>query len=141
MTNAVDIMRSAILVANSNHVPGCSTVEKHGKVIIVSNVSDEHHARIEPGKSIVLFGIERNHVHGPFAYATKFEVGDVAEYNSFNISYTGRITSITAKTVTIVAYQGTTSERSYRLPLQKFDFHNRHFDAEETRKSNAAWMD
>lgn len=140
-TQSIGFENSAILVANSNHVSCSPIVCKVGKIIIVKDVSEEHHAMIEPRKSITLYGIERNRISGPVAYETTFKIGDPAEYNSYNISYVGEITSITEKTVTIVAYKGTTSARTYRLSLEKFEWRNRMFNAKETSERNAAWTD
>src|SRR5690348_11656791 len=78
-------------------------------------VTEGHHAEIVPGRSIRLFGTVaagsryvRNESGRMVSceqhpYQRDFVVGDVAEYSSYNLSYTGTIRSITAKTVTIVA--------------------------------------
>ncbi len=70
-----------------------------------------------------------------------FKVGDRAIYGGGNVDYVGTITAIGAKTVTIVAYAGTGCERVSRLSLWDFDRLNWDFNAEETERRNAAWMD
>jgi hypothetical protein len=63
---------------------------------------------------------------------TKLAVGELAEYDSYNLSYTGKITKITEKCVTIVSY-GTT----HRLDLSSFCWRNWDFNAAETAARNA----
>lgn len=71
---------------------------------------------------------------------TTFAVGDEAEYNSYNLSYTGTITKITDKGVTIVAYQGSNIEKTHRLSLNDFCWRNWNFNAVEVAKKNAEEM-
>jgi hypothetical protein len=66
---------------------------------------------------------------------TKFQVGDAAEYDSFNLSYVGVIERITDKTVTIVKTRGTNSTK-HRLSLYEFCWRNHKFDAAETQERN-----
>lgn len=62
-----------------------------------------------------------------------FKVGDLAEYDSYNLSYLGKITKITDKCVTIEPeYTGGTK----RLDLHTFMWRNHDFDLEKTRKDN-----
>jgi hypothetical protein len=68
---------------------------------------------------------------------TKLAVGDLAEYDSYNLSYTGKITKITEKCVTIVAYPGSTIETTHRLDLNTFCWRNWDFNAAETAARNA----
>jgi len=138
MTNLTSVnLNSAKLVANVNHL---GLKAKLVKPVTIENISTGHHARIEPGKSITLYGFETNSLT-PHNYETRFELGDVAEYDSYNLSYTGIITSIAAKTVTIVSYFGTSSATTHRLSLEKFEWRNREFSAEKTFKRNSEWMD
>lgn len=67
-----------------------------------------------------------------------FVVGDTAEYDSYNLSYTGEIVKITDKCVTIVAYKGHRGmEKTHRLDLDTFCWRNHNFDAVETARQNA----
>ena len=105
-----------------------------------------HHVAVIPKVSIVCFGIEDNRtrldpatgrrVHEPYPYRVAFKVGDVAAYGGMNLTYTGRIESIGAKTVTIV--DGSTRTR---LDLQAFSSLNRDFNLARIERRNAEWMD
>lgn len=113
-----------------------------------------HHAEIVVGESICLFGLVpagsryvrdeqtgrqvscRDHV-----YKKTFRIGDVAECNSYNLVYVGVVRGITEKTVTIVQYEGTSGEKTYRLDLHTFDQRNWDFDAAAAAKRNADWND
>lgn len=65
-------------------------------------------------------------------FDTTFNIGDSAEYDSYNLSYVGTIKSITHKTVTIIERDGTT----HRLNLRQFCWRNYDFNLDETLKSN-----
>lgn len=56
-----------------------------------------------------------------------FQLGDFAEYNSYNLSYFGPIVGITDKTVTIQEKYGSTPRR-HRLKLHEFMWRNYNFD-------------
>jgi hypothetical protein len=70
----------------------------------------------------------------------EFKIGDRAEYDSYNLSYVGNITSITEKTVTIEAYQGTPNAKRHRLSLVAFCWRNWNFDTEEIARKNSDTM-
>jgi len=65
-----------------------------------------------------------------------FELGDIAEYDSFNLRYTGQISRITEKGVQITAYPGSRNERRYNLDLYRFCWRNYDFDAAKTHAHN-----
>ena len=88
----------------------------------------EYQVEIMPNKSISVFK------NGELC--NTFALGDEAEYDSYNLSYTGEITKITAKQVTIVAYKGTGCEKTKRLDLYTFCWRNYDFDAAETAAKN-----
>jgi len=97
-------------------------------------------AEIEKGKSIRLFGARKRwegSEESVALYETKFEVGSEAEYDSFNLSYTGTIVSITDKTVTIQPPYG---DKKKRLKIATFQWRNWNFDAEETSRKNSETM-
>lgn len=102
-----------------------------GKVATV-DLGDGHFAVVTPGRSIRLYGLERNRRAGPVDYDRTFEIGDTVAMDSYNLVYTGQITSIGAKTVTIKGNLGTK-----RLNLERFSWFNRLFDLEETARRNA----
>lgn len=80
---------------------------------------------VEPKKSI---SVTRTG-HAP----TLFVIGDEAEYDSYNLSYTGTITAITDKTVTI---RPRYSEKTRRLKLSDFAWRNYNFDSALVAEKN-----
>ena len=78
-------------------------------------------AHITPGESIRIVG-ERYKK----PYDVTFYIGGEAVVGSFNLIYTGTITRISEKTVTVVEYPGSSMEKSYRMSLAKFE--NRNYD-------------
>jgi hypothetical protein len=92
----------------------------------------EYLVAIEKNKSIAIF---REQKDGTVAICRKFVIGDVAEYDSYNLSYCGEIESISDKTVTIVKVRGV-SNTKHRLDLNTFCWRNFGFDLEKTRESN-----
>lgn len=94
------------------------------------------------GKEIRLAGTKDR--YGPngreeVKYDRVFKIGDWVEYDSYNLSYIGTITSIGAKTVTI-APQGESNSKKRRLKLYTFSWRNWDFDLEETRRKNSETM-
>lgn len=63
-----------------------------------------------------------------------FKVGDMAEYDSWNLSYYGTIYRITEKTVTIVERFG---DKSHRLTIEQFCNKNWNWSLEETKEKDA----
>lgn len=87
--------------------------------------------------------IDRNAFIGIYRHGemcSSFRIGDTAEYDSYNLRYTGRITKITDKTVQITAYPGTQSERRHNLSLYEFCYRNYDFNAEKVAAHNANEM-
>lgn len=62
-----------------------------------------------------------------------FRQGDVAEYDSYNLKYTGEIVSITGKNVIIQPRFGS---RTKRLDFRAFAWRNFDFDAERIAREN-----
>uniref|UniRef100_A0A6M3L970 Uncharacterized protein n=1 Tax=viral metagenome TaxID=1070528 RepID=A0A6M3L970_9ZZZZ len=89
-----------------------------------------HKADIMPDNYILIYGMEFNHVNGPVTFNKTFNIGDNAEYDSYNLSYVGKITAIKAKYIEITAY-GTTK---HRLDIYSFSWRNWDFDLEKIRK-------
>lgn len=77
---------------------------------------------------------------GSIKQGVTLRVGDEAEYDSYNLSYTGTITKITEKAVTIVAYPGSRMARTHRLDLNAFCWRNFDFNAAATAKRNSEEM-
>ena len=69
-----------------------------------------------------------------------FDTGDVAELDSYNLTYTGVIRKITPNTVTVEQYPGTQMSRTKRLSMYEFCWRNWNFDAVETENRNSIEM-
>lgn len=106
-------------------------------------------ADVTPKKSIRLYGTQkRTRWNGEtqtretfdLEFSNTFAIGDLAEYDSYNLSYYGKIISITAKTVTIEErhknYDAEHGKR-HRLNLYQFAWRNWNFDADEAFEKNA----
>jgi hypothetical protein len=91
-------------------------------------VETKYSVNIDRNKSIVIFveGVQVN----------QFNIGDEAEYGSYNLIYTGPITKITDKIVQITAYPGTRNETKHNLSLDTFCWRNEKFDAAKVAKYN-----
>lgn len=89
---------------------------------------------IEPRKAITISGIYKNRIDGPIAFNKTFKVGDVAVYGSYNLIYTGIITAIGEKTVTIQHYKNSTDKS--RLNLYRFSWRNWDFDHDRIEAYN-----
>lgn len=123
--------------------------KRFGKVY-PGEVVKGHHAEIVPGKSIRLFGSvgqrwgnREDGMNGLIdggVYVRDFKIGDTAVVGSYNLTYTGKITAITEKTITVVEYHGTSMAKTYRMDLWTFDMRNWDFDADATAKRNAEMM-
>lgn len=104
-----------------------------------------HHAEIVPGESITLMGErdvcfhaantndEKRYITTKAEYRITFRIGDLAEYDSYNLVYLGRIVSITEKGVTIEAHG-----RRHRLDVYGFSNKNCDFDLESIQRRNHA---
>lgn len=99
-----------------------------------TNTQGTYHAEIGRS-SIRVFGIMTNHVNGPQQFNKTFKVGDCAEYGSYNLIYTGTITNIGPKSVSIA--HGTEQQpETTRLSIYEFIDRNWNFDAEKIEKYN-----
>ena len=68
-----------------------------------------------------------------FVSMRRFEVGDEAEYDSFNLQYTGIIRAIGPKTVTVES----SFEGKKRLKAAEFGWRNWDFNSAEVARRNA----
>lgn len=94
-------------------------------------IEDGANADVTPGESIRIFGCTE---YGE-SYDKTFEIGDYAIYGSYNLTYTGPITAIGPKTVTIDASD--TGERPKRIPLYTFSWRNKFYNAAKIAARNA----
>lgn len=92
---------------------------------------------IKKGKSITICDGQDG---GAVRVGRTFNVGDKAEYDSYNLSYIGEITAITEKTVSIVAYKGTQNEKLHRLDMNTFCWRNFNFDFVRAEAENSETM-
>lgn len=127
-------------------------IKRRGSVIQrTEDTSREFNAEIVKNQSIRLFGWTRgtkcgydvdrsgrNPTTRPFVRV--FRIGDEAEYDSFNLSYIGKIAAIGEKTVAIESRAGSSS-KLHRLDLYTFALRNWDFDAAVARKRNSEWLD
>lgn len=77
------------------------------------------------------------HTNEPPLVVREFKVGDVAEYDSYNLSYHGPIFAITAKTVTVQRSIGANA----RMAMANFVETNYRFDLATATKRNNEWSD
>ena len=94
-----------------------------------------YNADVLPGHSLRIFGTMTNHGRGPQEFDTVFRLGDVAEYGSYNMIYTGKIVRIGAKTVTIKHCEH--SAEVTQLDIYSFIDKNWNFDAVKIAKHNS----
>lgn len=85
-------------------------------------------ATLVPGKHIIVEFFRDDQ----FVSMRKFEVGDVAEYDSYNLHYTAPIVSIGKSTVTFKVYDG-----KKRIKAENFAWRNWDFNAAEIARRNA----
>lgn len=83
-----------------------------------------------PKVSIAVQRVERD---GSVTPKNVFKVGDEAEYDSYNLIYTGKIVSITDKSVTI---QPKYASQKKRLKLIDFAWRNYDFDSAKVAAKN-----
>jgi hypothetical protein len=92
-------------------------------------------ADIEKGQSIRIYGFYDN--SRPFDVTLK--IGDVAEYDSWNVGYHGTISNVTTKRVTISdKYE---KGKTYSLDLAKFVRHNWDINDLDAIKRDLDWTD
>ena len=106
----------------------------HRGVTYVGTTTDDLNAEIVKGKTIRIYG---TYCKSPFDKT--FQLGDYAEYDSFNLSYYGEIANITEKCVTIVERYGR-YRKTHRLDLYTFIWRNRAFDLAKIEARNADTM-
>ena len=111
--------------------------------LIPGKVVKNSYAAITPGRSIVLFGINQNarsdyRLRG---YTRRFTIGDVAEYDSYNLSYLGKIVQITDKRITFSgerrAQSSDSKQKTRQLSIHEFNWRNWDLNVEETKERNA----
>lgn len=129
-------------------------VVKSGKATTYYNVKDRnytrrgmtyegrirtgHHVEVQPGEYIRLFGhheiYDKDNNVVEKDYDITFRVGDEAVYDEYNLIYTGKIVSITAKNVTVKDDQLMDKKR---LNFYMFSSYNDNYDEERIARRNA----
>ena len=92
-------------------------------------------AEIEPGVFIRLFGTRYPGTPNAHAYARTFKLGDLAEHDSYNLSYYGRIVAITEKSISIEDGRGNRPSLR-RLDVHAFNWRNWNFDRTQAANRN-----
>ena len=87
-----------------------------------------YRATLVPGKHIIVEHFRDDQ----FVSMRKFEIGDEAEYDSYNLHYTAPIVSIGKSTVTFKVYDG-----KRRLKAENFAWRNWDFNAADIARRNA----
>jgi hypothetical protein len=133
-----DVIREAVTIKTPTRIETLTSKTRTVRgVSYPGEVLKGHSADVVKSESIRLFGVEHNFYKGPRAFDITFKIGDVAEYDSYNLHYLGAIIGITEKTVTIQEQHGT---RRRRLPLREFSWRNWNFDLETVVARNADTM-
>lgn len=109
---------------------------RHAGKVHPSEVVPNAYAYIKPGESIMLIGT-RELTTGRTPYVITYTLGEVAEYDSYNMSFYGRILAIGEKTVTISKVEG---EGKARLSIEDFSRRNCRFDLDKARARNVDVM-
>jgi len=126
-------MANVIRIENISSKP-----RKSNGVVHPPEVKTGQHVEVTPGVSIRLFGHNPNHISGGLDYDVTYRIGDEAEYDSFNLSYHGRITKISAKCVYI---WNDMYNKESRLDLYKFSWRNHNWNLAKAVKETLEWMD
>jgi hypothetical protein len=95
-----------------------------------------HNADVVKNETIRIFG---NYCSKD--YDKTFKVGDIAEYDSYNLSYMGTIVSISDKGVGILPQHGCRGGKVQRLGLDEFCWRNHNLDvAAKTAENHETMM-
>lgn len=92
----------------------------------------EYNVTIEKNTFIQIDCLYKN-AHTPKETSVKFMIGDIAEYDSYNLSYLGKIVGITEKTISILPEVGGTKRM---LKIGDFCNRNYNFNLEKVKADN-----
>lgn len=116
--------------------PGAVLPNRHAEIVV--GVSIRLFGMTKPGNRYVIDASGARVLDPGTVYRRDFKVGDEAVYGSYNLVYTGTITAIGEKTVTIT--ESGRGGQVHRLALYEFDWRNWNFDPAETARRNADTM-
>ncbi len=95
-------------------------------------------AEITPKKSVRIYGVYGNTLKdGGIKFDKTFKLGDIAVYDSYNLTYTGEIVGIGPKSVSIRPYPNSGAKR---LDLNTFCWRNWNLDLEKIAYQNSETM-
>lgn len=114
------------------------TGKRHG-VEYGGTVLKGHKARIMLNEYIHIHGQEWNHRNAPVDFSMTFYIGDRAEYDSYNLKYTGLITAIKEKYIEITE-PNRQRHAKHRLSIHEFSWRNWDFNAVKIANENADTM-
>jgi hypothetical protein len=86
----------------------------------------------------------REHAGKPMPYSRTFVIGDIVEFDSYNLSYTGPIVGISAKTVKVDMERGVDAKgrpRCKHMNLAEFDSRNWDLDLDAIARRNQNFRD
>ncbi len=94
-----------------------------------------------PGEYVIIRRYDVRNGVAEYVGESRFEIGDYAEYDSYNLSYYGPVKSISAKGVVInERHESNGKVRSHRLNWDKFSWRNWGFSEQSARASNSEAM-
>ena len=95
-----------------------------------------HKAIVMPSHYIRIYGQEWNRINAPVEFDRTFNIGDMCEYDSYNLIYIGKILAIGPQTITVERKD--TGRKPCRLSIEEFSYKNWDFDAVKIAKENHA---
>lgn len=141
-----DVIEEGVSGGKTIFVPITLRATKRFGRVTPASVKPGAFAAITPGRSIVLFGVHKVYPKGSptpqmRGYMRRFAIGDMAEYDSYNLVYYGPILTITPKTVTISKDRGGRRDEKASLSIERFNQKNYDFDLSLARRRNNEWSD
>ena len=103
-----------------------------GKVFEWKNDVGSVYNAVTKKDSVRIYGVESNHVNGPFKFDRTYKIGDTVQYDSYNLIYLGQIEKIGPSTVTVK----TDLRDMVRMNLFDFTRKNLKLDLEAVNKYN-----
>jgi len=107
------------------------------EIIKVDRPHESYIAYVTPGVKVEVHTHNRG---GDLVNIKVFRPGDFAEYDSYNLSYTAPIKSITAKNIIFDTGSQFNRKETKRLNFDSFAWRNHDFDVHETAVKNSEVM-
>ena len=104
------------------------------EIVKVNRSHESYIVYVTPGVKVEVHTHDRL---GMLVNIKVFRVGDIAEYDSYNLSYTAPIKSITTKNVIFDTGSRFNRKETKRLTVETFAWRNHSFDAHETAVRNS----